>query len=59
MPVRAPDWYILVAVQNWNAFSNIMYDATGFAISILQGVVDSFLNFSKIYSPEDMRMLRY
>ncbi|EGG07048.1 uncharacterized protein MELLADRAFT_85933 [Melampsora larici-populina 98AG31] len=44
MPVRAPDWYILVAVQNWNQFSNMMYDATGYAISILQGLVTSIVS---------------
>ncbi|KAG0142135.1 hypothetical protein CROQUDRAFT_717840 [Cronartium quercuum f. sp. fusiforme G11] len=44
MPVRGPDWYILVAIQNWNAFSNMMYDATGYAISILQGLVTSIVN---------------
>ncbi|KAH9818695.1 hypothetical protein DFH28DRAFT_958882 [Melampsora americana] len=54
MPVRAPDWYILVAVQNWNSFSNTMYDATGFAISILQGLVTSIVNDIVPHEPDNL-----
>ncbi|KAH9820091.1 hypothetical protein DFH28DRAFT_885878 [Melampsora americana] len=54
MPVRAPDWYILVAVQNWNQFSNMMYDATGFAISILQGLVTSVVSDIVPHEPDNL-----
>ncbi|KAG0145588.1 hypothetical protein CROQUDRAFT_45594 [Cronartium quercuum f. sp. fusiforme G11] len=54
MPVSAPDWYILVAVQNWNSFSNMMYDATGFAISILQGLVNSIVNDIVPHEPDTL-----
>ncbi|CAH7688587.1 hypothetical protein PPACK8108_LOCUS23562, partial [Phakopsora pachyrhizi] len=44
LPVRAPDWYILVAAQNWNAFTNEMYQATAFAMEIVLGLSSSIVN---------------
>ncbi|PLW08782.1 hypothetical protein PCANC_22184 [Puccinia coronata f. sp. avenae] len=43
-PVRGRDWYILVAAQNWNSFSNQMYQATAFAVGVIQGLASSIVN---------------
>lgn len=44
MPVRGRDWYILVATQNWNAFSNQIYQAMVYALDIIQGLATSIVN---------------
>ncbi|CAH7685657.1 hypothetical protein BY996DRAFT_4580269 [Phakopsora pachyrhizi] len=44
LPVRGPDWYILVAAQNWNVFNNEMYQATAFAMDIVLGLSSSIVN---------------
>ncbi|WAQ89830.1 hypothetical protein PtA15_11A521 [Puccinia triticina] len=45
LPVRGRDWYILVAAQNWNSFSNQMYQATGFALSVVGGLCGAIPGF--------------
>ncbi|KAA1101780.1 hypothetical protein PGT21_030105 [Puccinia graminis f. sp. tritici] len=49
-PVRGRDWYILVAAQNWNSFSNEMYRAMTFALSIVGGLASSIVND---YAPKE------
>ncbi|KAI6521292.1 hypothetical protein MCOR10_006021 [Pyricularia oryzae] len=34
-PVKLPDWYVLVAMQNWNSYMNSLNTAITFASSIL------------------------
>lgn len=36
-PVRGKEWYILVAAQEWNGFMNIIYQAIGWAMTMIQG----------------------
>lgn len=38
-PVPAPDWYILLSVQEWNNCMNSVYKAVHFATSIVQGTL--------------------
>ncbi|KAH9464711.1 hypothetical protein Pst134EB_004227 [Puccinia striiformis f. sp. tritici] len=52
MPVRGRDWYILVAAQNWNSFSNQMYQATAFALSVIQGLASSIVNDYAPHRPD-------
>ncbi|KAG0139254.1 hypothetical protein CROQUDRAFT_726637 [Cronartium quercuum f. sp. fusiforme G11] len=42
-PVRGKDWYVLVAAQEWNSFMNIMYQAIGFSMTMMQGVIPSMI----------------
>ncbi|PLW32775.1 hypothetical protein PCANC_17359 [Puccinia coronata f. sp. avenae] len=55
-PVRGRDWYILVAAQNWNSFSNQMYQATAFALGVIQGLASSIVND---YAPHQTDRLMY
>lgn len=41
--VAGRDWYALVAVQNWNAFVNTLYDSAGYAFGIMSGVIPEML----------------
>ena len=52
LPVRGRDWYILVAAQNWNSFSNQMYQATGFALSVVGGLASSIVNDYAPHEPD-------
>lgn len=36
-PVRGRDWVVLSALQEWNFYTNSMYDAVGSAMSTVQG----------------------
>jgi len=54
LPVRGRDWYILVAAQNWNSFSNQLYQATAFAMSVIQGLASSIVND---YAPHQLDRL--
>ncbi|KAG0149552.1 hypothetical protein CROQUDRAFT_713842 [Cronartium quercuum f. sp. fusiforme G11] len=38
-PVPAPDWYILLSVQEWNNCMNSVYKAVHFATSVVQGTM--------------------
>ncbi|KAI8451198.1 hypothetical protein BY996DRAFT_4586293, partial [Phakopsora pachyrhizi] len=43
-PVRGKDWYTLIAIQNWNAYVNCLYDSAGYAFGALSvGVVPGML----------------
>lgn len=52
MPVRGRDWYILLATQNWNTFSNQMYQAMTLAMNIVQGLVTSIVNDFAPHQPD-------
>jgi hypothetical protein len=36
-PVKGKDWYVLVAAQEWNSYMNVVYQAVGFAMTMMQG----------------------
>ncbi|KNZ55210.1 uncharacterized protein VP01_273g8 [Puccinia sorghi] len=38
-PVQAPDWYILLASQEWNNVMNSVYKAVHFAVNSVQGTL--------------------
>ncbi|PLW31262.1 hypothetical protein PCANC_20963 [Puccinia coronata f. sp. avenae] len=38
-PVPAPDWYVLVAAQEWNNIMNSVYKAVHFAVNSVQGTL--------------------
>ena len=52
LPVRGRDWYILVAVQNWNSLNNQMYQATAFALNIIEGLASSIVNDYAPHQPD-------
>lgn len=60
-PVQGKDWYILVAAQEWNSYMNVVYQAVGFAMTMMQGnakhtfwfffqIFESFLQNDKMNS---------
>ncbi|PLW15648.1 hypothetical protein PCANC_15106 [Puccinia coronata f. sp. avenae] len=53
-PVRGRDWYILVAAQNWNSCCNQMYQATAFALSVIQGLASSIVNDFAPHQPDSL-----
>ncbi|KAA1075091.1 hypothetical protein PGT21_028599 [Puccinia graminis f. sp. tritici] len=42
-PVHGKDWYILVAAQEWNSYMNVVYQAVGFAMTMMQGIIPSMI----------------
>ncbi|MBW0472740.1 hypothetical protein O181_012455 [Austropuccinia psidii MF-1] len=42
-PVKGKDWYILVAAQEWNSYMNILYQAVGFSMTMMQGIIPSMI----------------
>lgn len=42
-PAKGKDWYILVAAQEWNSYMNIAYQAVGFAMTMMQGIIPSMI----------------
>ncbi|MBW0470301.1 hypothetical protein O181_010016 [Austropuccinia psidii MF-1] len=42
-PVRGKEWYILVAAQEWNTFMNSIYQAIGWAMTMMQGIAPSLV----------------
>ncbi|KNZ53041.1 hypothetical protein VP01_3360g2 [Puccinia sorghi] len=38
LPVKGRDWYVLVAAQEWNSYMNVVYQAVGFAMTMMQGI---------------------
>ncbi|PLW18496.1 hypothetical protein PCANC_12290, partial [Puccinia coronata f. sp. avenae] len=42
-PVKGKDWYILVAAQEWNSYMNVVYQAVGFAMTMMQGIIPSMI----------------
>ncbi|KAG0139448.1 hypothetical protein CROQUDRAFT_54700 [Cronartium quercuum f. sp. fusiforme G11] len=43
-PVRGKEWYILVAAQEWNGFMNAIYQAIGWAMTMMQGIAPSMVS---------------
>jgi hypothetical protein len=35
--VKGKAWYVLVAAQEWNSYMNVVYEAVGFAMTMMQG----------------------
>ncbi|EFP89514.1 uncharacterized protein PGTG_15663 [Puccinia graminis f. sp. tritici CRL 75-36-700-3] len=42
-PVKGKDWYVLVAAQEWNSYMNVVYQAVGFAMTMMQGIIPSMI----------------
>ncbi|KAI9624032.1 hypothetical protein H4Q26_017043 [Puccinia striiformis f. sp. tritici PST-130] len=42
-PVKGNDWYVLVAAQEWNSYMNVVYQAVGFAMTMMQGIIPSMI----------------
>ncbi|KAA1063858.1 hypothetical protein PGT21_026748 [Puccinia graminis f. sp. tritici] len=40
----APDWYILVATQNWNKVMNMLYTSLSFGIGAMQDIAPTMIN---------------
>ncbi|KNZ61287.1 hypothetical protein VP01_1425g2 [Puccinia sorghi] len=42
-PLETVDWYILFAVQQWNSYMNIYYEAVGYGIAIVQSSLNALI----------------
>ncbi|PLW42794.1 hypothetical protein PCANC_07980 [Puccinia coronata f. sp. avenae] len=42
-PVKGKAWYVLVAAQEWNSYMNVVYEAVGFAMTMMQGIIPSMI----------------
>jgi len=42
-PLETVDWYILFAVQQWNSYMNIYYEAVGYGIAIVQSSINALI----------------
>ncbi|KAH9464712.1 hypothetical protein H4Q26_016837 [Puccinia striiformis f. sp. tritici PST-130] len=42
-PLETVDWYILFAVQQWNSYMNVYYEAVGYGIAIVQSSINALI----------------
>ncbi|PLW07327.1 hypothetical protein PCANC_15080 [Puccinia coronata f. sp. avenae] len=42
-PLETVDWYILFAVQQWNSYLNIYYEAVGYGIAIVESSINALI----------------
>ncbi|OAV99719.1 hypothetical protein PTTG_25269 [Puccinia triticina 1-1 BBBD Race 1] len=55
-PLETPDWYILFAVQQWNSYMNVYYEAVGYGIAIVQSSLNALI--ASLFPASDTTAIR-
>ncbi|WAQ85640.1 hypothetical protein PtA15_6A268 [Puccinia triticina] len=55
-PLETPDWYILFAVQQWNSYMNVYYEAVSYGIAIVQSSMNALI--ASLFPASDTSAIR-